>query len=140
MKEILTFHELDSLFGGLDALSLSLARGLKEDGRYPHDVYAVKDENGEVKGYGIDVALAGIPRENISVSTGGGQIEIKVSKTEPPKDRVPVETRISRKAASFCLKTNGLDLSKVEARFTDGMLTVTAPLGDDHRSRAVTIG
>ena len=128
MEEMIMFHELDSIFGSPVVCG------------YPHDVYAVKDEKGGVVGYGIDIALAGVMRDNVSVNVGGGEIRIKINKTIPAKEKIPIETKISRRAASLSWKTNGLDLGKIEARFADGMLTVFAPVGEDHRDRAVTIG
>ena len=75
----------------------------------------------------IQMALAGFARDSLSVETDKNRITISSAKTDEDDKRSA--RRIARRAftKTFVEHQNQLDMSKAEADFTDGLLTVRIP-------------
>lgn len=75
----------------------------------------------------IQMALAGFARDSLSVETDKNRITISSAKTDEDDKRST--RRIARRAftKTFVDHQNQLDMTKAEADFTDGLLTVRIP-------------
>ena len=73
------------------------------------------------------MALAGFARDSLNVETDKNRITISSAKTDEDDKRSA--RRIARRAftKTFVDHQNQLDMSKAEADFTDGLLTVRIP-------------
>ena len=75
----------------------------------------------------IQMALAGFARDNLSVETDKNRITISSSKSDDEDTKS--SRRIARRAftKTFVDHQNQLDMSKADAEFKDGLLTVRIP-------------
>jgi molecular chaperone IbpA len=75
----------------------------------------------------IQMALAGFARDNLSVETDKNRITISSSKSDD--EDVKSSRRIARRSftKTFVDHQNQLDMSKADAEFKDGLLTVRIP-------------
>lgn len=102
---------------------------------YPYNVKAVKNKDGIAEKYIVEVALAGVGRENIDVKVREGHLYISVSKEEvdnllPDGGQVSyVKKGISKRKGeiSFALNEN-TDVKNISSTYTDGLLRVTVPV------------
>lgn len=108
---------------------------------YPTDIVQILDDKEQVKGYEILVALAGIDKANVDVSTDNDVLVIKVKKNESDNNgRVHLYKGISQRSMESRFGLHGIDKAKIKATFTDGMLKVDLPLAEEVKPRAITIG
>ncbi len=129
------FNQLPALFNDSwfkDIVGADYERAFDVPGaHYPYDVKTFTNNEGEVYKYEIDVALAGIGKDNIKVKVKDGYLTIDVNKEE-----VDEKTHIyyarkgisKRKAAmSFHLAEN-VDVKSIASDYRDGLLKVTVPV------------
>lgn len=109
---------------------------------YPSDIIEVKNEDGQVTGYEIDVTLAGIPKDNIDITIENDVLIVSINKTEKEKDknRNYLRKGISQRAMQLRYGLNRIDKDKICANLSDGMLKVVLPLAEEAKPRKITIG
>lgn len=109
---------------------------------YPTDIIQILDDNGQIKGYEILMALAGIDKENVDVTTDNDALVITVKKSEKAEDkkRVYVQKGISQRSSESRFGLYGIDKNGIKATCTDGMLKVELPLAEEVKPRAIKIG
>jgi HSP20 family protein len=98
----------------------------------------VVEEDETDDAYVIRAELPGIPRENISVDVDDHELRISGQLTEEQQGRV-----LSRRAGRFFYRTSlpsGVDGEKIEAKLTDGILTVRLPKSGADKRRRIAIG
>ena len=99
---------------------------------YPYDVSVKKDERSNPVAYLLDIALAGLNKENIKLSVKERQLLIEIIK---PSDSVNEDTitllksGISRRGAKlqFALGKDA-DVKNISSSFTNGLLRITVPV------------
>ena len=98
---------------------------------YPYNIVATTDPEGSPVAYYIEVALAGVGKDNIKVHVKEGHLFINVEKedTEPDEYTVYHRKGISRRKGqlSFTLKDN-TDVKSISSTYTDGLLRVKVPV------------
>lgn len=103
----------------------------QENVHYPYDVSYVKDKEGNPEAYKLDIALAGISKDNIHLSVKEDHLVIEVDKQEKDKDNqlVWLRNNISHRAAKLVF-TLGKDVAKdqIKSRYRDGLLSVDIPI------------
>ena len=99
---------------------------------YPYNIYLIKDKKGEAKQYEIEVALAGVGKENIDVSIKGVLLEINVSKSgrkEKTEEFDILKNGISQRSGSLSFSLGEKVLKKkISSSYTDGLLKVIVPI------------
>jgi len=97
---------------------------------YPYNIVSETDPDGNPITYYIEVALAGVGKDNINVSVKEGKLVIAVDKEEVEYDETVVFHRkgISRRKGqlSFSLNDN-TDVKHISSTYTDGLLRVKVP-------------
>ena len=104
---------------------------------YPYNISTYKNVDrdsfttGDVTAYKIEVALAGVGRQNINVDVKDNLLTIITSKedTEPADNVSYIKRGISRKKStlSYRLDLNQLDVKNITSTYVDGLLTVNIP-------------
>lgn len=98
---------------------------------YPYNIVAETDPQGSPLAYYIEVALAGVGKDNIKVNVKEGHLIINVEKEDAEPDEHTVYHRkgISRRKGqlSFTLKDN-TDVKSISSTYTDGLLRVKVPV------------
>jgi HSP20 family molecular chaperone IbpA len=98
---------------------------------YPYNIVAETDPDGTPTTYFIEVALAGVGKDYISVSVKENKLLIDVSKEDGEYDETVIFHRrgISRRKGqlSFSIKDN-TDVRNITSTYTDGLLRVRVPV------------
>lgn len=98
---------------------------------YPYNVKATKDKDGNPTSYTIEVALAGIGRNNINIKVRDGHLVIDIEKEEETKDETTsyVKKGISKRKGqlSFALSEK-TDAKNISSTYVDGLLRVAVPV------------
>jgi HSP20 family molecular chaperone IbpA len=101
------------------------------DAVYPYNVKAIRNKEGEPEKYEVEVALAGVGKNNIDVKVRDGHLQINILKDETAEDKNSSYVRkgISKRKGnlSFVLNEN-TDPKKITSTYTDGLLRVTVPV------------
>lgn len=118
------FFDMDDVFNR--RMLSPLLRGAMEV--EPQIKMDVKEANG---GYKIKAEIPGVKKEDIHVSVEGNRVsisaEVKQEKEEKEGEKViRCERRYGMASRSFSL-ADEVDQSKVEAKYTDGVLELTLP-------------
>lgn len=98
---------------------------------YPYDISYIKDELNKPTEYRLDIALAGVGKDNIKLSVADDHLLIDVER--PPFSKgdnsIPLRNGISYRQAKlkFQLGKN-VDVDKIKSSYKDGLLSVTLPI------------
>lgn len=100
---------------------------------YPYNVKTVKNKNGDLAEYVVEVALAGIGKNNIDVKVRDGHLCINILKEEKSEDNNAsgsyVKKGISaRKGHLTFLLNENADVRQIKSSYIDGLLRVTVPV------------
>lgn len=130
------FNQLPALFSSrwFNSVFDDYPEKLIEDNQafYPYNLSVVKD-NEDVSRYILEIALAGVGKNNIAVDIKNDILTVNIT-----KDDVQVEDKnvtflkrgISRRKSTFSYKldTNQIDVKKIQSMYIDGLLTVIVPV------------
>jgi HSP20 family protein len=98
---------------------------------YPYNVVQVKNSKQEPIQYEVEVALAGVGKENIDVKVRDGQLQINVLKEkEEPSDTLTYLKRgISQRKGSMTFNLDEkVNSKKISSSYKDGLLRVLIPV------------
>lgn len=98
---------------------------------YPYNVIQVRNSKQEAIRYEVEVALAGVGKENIDVKVRDGQLHINVSKEkEEPSDTVTyLRKGISERKGSMSFNLDEkVNSKKISSSYKDGLLRVVIPV------------
>ena len=98
---------------------------------YPYNVIQVRNSKQEDVRYEVEVALAGVSKENIDVKVRDGQLHISVSKdTEEIDDAVTyLRKGISQRRGSMTFNLDEkVNSKKISSSYKDGLLKVLIPV------------
>jgi HSP20 family molecular chaperone IbpA len=128
------YRQLPALFNDswLDGVFEHLERAFDvPNAVYPYNVLVNKDKSGEPLEYIIEVALAGIGKQNIDVKVRDNRLHILIHRDERESegDSAYVKRGVSKRAGqlSFTLNEN-TNVKKINSTYTDGMLRVNVPV------------
>jgi len=115
----------NSLFGDLDK-AFEIPNAV-----YPYNVRATTNAEGEPTAYIVEVALAGVGKNNIDIKVKDGYLKINVTKEEGEDEKTATYVRkgISKRkgSLSFALSEK-TDPKGISSSYTDGLLRVTVPV------------
>ena len=99
---------------------------------YPYNVKTVKDTTGELAEYVIEVALAGVGKDNIDIKVSQGHLYIDIlseQQIEEEENISFVKRGISKRKGqlSFLLNQNA-NKKKITSSYIDGLLRVVVPV------------
>jgi HSP20 family molecular chaperone IbpA len=122
------FHDrwFDSVLEGLDGWTKAFDI---PNASYPYNVKTTKDKEGNIAEFVIEVALAGVGKNNIDVKVSDGHLTIGVKKEEDSEDTSYVKRGISKRKGeiSFALG-DYVNVKKIESTYIDGLLRVIVPI------------
>ena len=98
---------------------------------YPYNVLQVRNDKQEVTQYEVEVALAGVGKENIDVKVRDGKLHINILKEkEEPTDTVAYLKRgISQRKGSMTFNLDDkVNSKKISSTYKDGLLRVVIPV------------
>jgi HSP20 family molecular chaperone IbpA len=96
---------------------------------YPYNVITTFSDSEEPKEYIIEVALAGIGKENIDVKVRDGRLYINIKKDEKIDDTSYVKKGISQRSGQMSFRLNeNTNIKKINSSYVDGLLRVTVPV------------
>lgn len=98
---------------------------------YPYNVLTVKDSKGELKEYIIEVALAGIGKDNIDIKVRDGQLQIDAAWREQQSNSISEYVRkgISQRKGQLTFKLGEkVNIKKITSSYVDGLLKVHVPV------------
>lgn len=130
------FHDrwFDSVLEGLDGWTKAFDI---PNACYPYNVKTTKDKEGNICEYIIEVALAGVGRNNIDVKVRDGHLTINVQKDDEAEETSYIKRGISKRKGqlSFVLGDH-VNVKKIESTYIDGLLKVNVPV---HQPETVNI-
>ena len=97
---------------------------------YPYNIKLIKNDNGEEKQYEIEIALAGVGKNNIDVKVKDSLLNIEVKHAEiEDEKKIYLRKGISQRKGklSFSLGEK-VQKKKISSSYIDGLLKVTVPL------------
>jgi HSP20 family protein len=98
---------------------------------YPYNVKTVKDSKGELKEYIVEVALAGVKKDNIDVKVRDGQLHIDIANDETLENENVSYVRrgISKRKGQLSFQLGEkVNIKKISSAYIDGLLKVTVPI------------
>lgn len=98
---------------------------------YPYNVIQVRNSKQEAIRYEVEVALAGVGKDNIDVKVRDGQLHINISKErEDPSDTISyLKKGISERKGSMTFNLDEkVNSKKITSTYKDGLLRVTIPV------------
>ncbi len=98
---------------------------------YPYNVIQVRNSKQEDVQYEVEVALAGVGKENIDVKVRGGQLHINIAKNkdEPSDATMYLKRGISQRKGSMTFNLDEKVNSKnITSSYKDGLLRVVIPV------------
>lgn len=98
---------------------------------YPYNIKIVRNKKDEPQEYVVEVALAGVGKNNIDVKVRNRQLTIDVKKDDEDITDLPSYVRkgISRRKGSLAFTLNeSADFKGISSTYVDGLLRVTVPI------------
>ena len=115
----------NSLFGDIDK-AFEIPNAV-----YPYNVRATTNKDNEVTSYIVEVALAGVGKNNIDIKIKNGHLNININKEEvdESKNAFYVRKGVSKRKGnlSFALGEK-TDAKGISSTYVDGLLRVTIPV------------
>ena len=101
---------------------------------HPVDIYEANE------GLNIDIACVGLTKKDIDLTIEGDILRVEYKKESGSTATEYIQRNIAKRAFNFGWRINGrFDLSKLEAKLENGLLTLFAPLADEAKPKQVTI-
>jgi len=100
---------------------------------YPYNVIQVRNSKEEVLQYEVEVALAGIGKENIDVKVRDGKLHIDIDKDKEETAQIDTITYlkrgISRRKGSLTFNLDEkVNSKKISSTYKDGLLNIIIPV------------
>lgn len=135
------FEELDRLRRQMDALSGGLT-GERVWGTPTAGVFPLMNITEDKDNYYVRAELPGLKADDLELSVTGDTLSVSGERKIPSEDDKARYHRRERDAGKFSRMVSlpgQLDTGKVEARCTDGVLTVTLPKAEDAKPRQIAV-
>ena len=92
------------------------------------------------EGLNIDIACVGLTKKDIDLTIEGDILRVEYKKEPGSTSAEYIQRNIAKRAFNFGWRISGrFDLSKLEAKLENGLLTLFAPLADEAKPKQVTI-
>ena len=101
---------------------------------HPVDIYEAND------GLNIDIACVGLTKKDIDLTIEGDILRVEYKKDKGANGTEYIQRNIAKRAFNFGWRiSRRFDLSQLEAKLTNGLLHLYAPLTEDSKPKTVTI-
>ena len=101
---------------------------------HPVDIYEANE------GLNIDIACVGLTKKDIDLTIEGDILRVEYKKESGSTATEYIQRNIAKRAFNFGWRISGrFDLSKLEAKLENGLLTLFAPLAEESKPKLVTI-
>jgi HSP20 family protein len=125
------FREMDRIFTEMSRVVNSDCHGMATDQYRTKDAFVIKMD------------LPGIDQDSLDINVDAHSLTIQATRTIADTDSQDngwlSRERYHGRFARHIALDRGLDTSKTEATYTDGVLTLTIPLAAEAQSRKVTV-
>ena len=102
--------------------------------KHPVDIYEAD------AGLNIDIACVGLTKKDIDLTIEGDILKVEYKKDSSTDKAEYIQRNIAKRAFNFGWRiSRRFDLSKLDAKLQNGLLHLYAPIGDDAKSKSVTI-
>lgn len=118
-----TFEPWEVLFKNFFERDAFFEPAISTKTSYPVDIYETSD------GLSIEVAVAGIEKEDIDINTKNNVLHVTYEKKEAKEGEKYIQRGIAKRSFNFAWKFDDekYDLSKIEAKMDKGILEVIIP-------------
>ena len=101
---------------------------------HPVDIYEAND------GLNIDIACVGLTKKDIDLTIEGDILRVEYKKDSGSNENEYIQRNIAKRAFNFGWRiSRRFDLGQLEAKLTNGLLTLFAPLAEEAKPKVVTI-
>ena len=101
---------------------------------HPVDIYEANE------GLNIDIACVGLTKKDIDLTIEGDILRVEYKKDNGSNESEYIQRNIAKRAFNFGWRiSRRFDLGQLEAKLTNGLLHLYAPLADDAKPKTVTI-
>ena len=135
-----TFEELERMRRQMDWLSGGLSRGLF--GEPSAGVFPLMNVTEDNDNYYVRAELPGIKADELDISVTADTLSISGERKLPAEDEKAQYHRREREAGRFSRIVSlpeQVDTGKVEARSTDGVLTITLPKAEIAKPKQIAV-
>lgn len=108
---------------------------------YPTDIVEILDENGKASGYEINIAGAGISKDNVNIDIEDDVLNINIEKKSEieDKNRKYLKKGISYRSMKTRYGLHGINKEKIDAKFDNGLLKISLPLNEEVKPKQIEI-
>jgi len=134
------FEELDRMRRQMDWLTGSLSRGVF--GQLAAGVFPLMNVTEDKDNYYVRAEFPGLKANELDISVTGDTLSISGERKLPAEDEKAQYHRREREAGRFSRIVSlpaQIDAGKVEARCTDGVLTVTLPKAEAAKPKQIAV-
>lgn len=134
------FDELDRIRREMDRLSEGLSRGLF--GEPAAGVFPLTNVTEDTENYYVRAELPGLKADDLDISVTADTLSLAGERKLPAEDENALYHRRERDAGRFSRIISlpaRVDTARVEARCTDGVLTVTLPKAEEAKPKQISI-
>ena len=101
---------------------------------HPVDIYEAND------GLNIDIACVGLTKKDIDLTIEGDILRVEYKKDKGANGTEYIQRNIAKRAFNFGWRiSRRFDVSQLDAKLTNGLLHLYAPLTEDSKPKTVTI-
>lgn len=142
MKDIFEdmFEQMNALFNYSNDRRLN-NNGLKYAIKRPHNLYTIKDKDGKIIQYKLDVVTTPFKKDDVNVSVQNNILSVTCGKDNyhDENEEYMVYRGISSQAYEFKLKLDHIDINKISAKIEDGILHIIMPILEDKQPELFNI-
>jgi len=134
------FEQLERIKRQMDWLSGGLSRGLF--GEPAAGVFPLMNVTEDKNNYYVRAELPGIKADELDISVTGDTLSISGERKLPAEDEKAQYHRRERESGNFSRIVSlpaQIDAGKVDARCTDGVLTVVLPKGEAAKPKQIAV-
>lgn len=115
--------------------------GLKSTIKRPHNLYAIRDENGNITSYKIEVVTTPFSKKDVRVEVEDDILTVICgSENHHDEDSEHMLYKgISSQSYQFSLRLNKIDVENITAKVDDGILRITMPVLVEKKTKAISI-
>ena len=101
---------------------------------HPVDIYEAEE------GLNIDIACVGLTKKDIDLTIEGDILRVEYKKDSGSNENEYIQRNIAKRAFNFGWRiSRRFDLGLLEAKLSNGLLHLFAPLADEAKPKTVTI-
>ena len=101
---------------------------------HPVDIYEAKG------GINIDIACVGLTKKDIDLTIEGDILRVEYKKDDTSNSNEYIQRNIAKRAFNFGWRiSRRFDLTQLEAKLENGLLSLRAPLAEESKPKSITI-